>query len=370
MIQDGTLRDEEETNKIGGGGNSPSSGISVSGNVNNQAPTSSGRYTNLSRYIDKNRGATNQTLNKAKSDIGGLEGNTANYRNAAQNITDSGIRDYGTIRSNIDMQTRAANDPYSMLPNIFNSNTAATRDPINRLDSEQQRLSGLTQQRDALSSLADQGGVRNYLDSIRGNRAGSAGGKELDTFLLSSTPESQKDLGDISRRAGSLNLDASPQAQQLESAYSGVNGYDPNVAKGQIQNRLQADLDVNNGESVNRYNRIQEMLGNPTRAQFVMRPIEVNTPSTQTPSIGVIPPMGAAPGTTNTPATSSTAQTPTPQTGSGNAVPAGRPGQGQGPGGNATMGGARPASQVINTTSPTIWNGRGYVTNPNYRGRR
>lgn len=364
MIIDGTRReDEEEGQRIGGGSQTLTSGGTSSGNVSQSTPTptSSGRYTNLNQYINKNRGATNQTLNKAQSDLSNTEGQTQSIRGRISDIANTGERDYGAVKRTQDYQRSVANNPYSLDPNSFFGNTSASRDRINQAQTEQGNLQNLRGQKEALSNLTTTGGIRNYLDSIRGNRAGSAGGRELDTFLLSSTPESGQAIQDISKRAGALNLDASPELSRLESAYQSTTGYDPNATIAQIVNRADNDLDTKNFDSVSRYNRLQEMLGRTNRAQFQAPVIYggdlpttqdvINATSSTVPAIATDVPRP----------TTTTTQTSTPQTGSGNAVPAGRPGTGQAPGGSATMGGARPSQ------SQYIYQNGQRVPNPNYR---
>lgn len=355
MIIDGTKRDENEKDGTMIGGGSQTLSASNSGNINPQRPTSSGRFTNLNTYINKNRGATNQTLNKARSDIDYAEANAANARNRIQGITDTGRYNYAGIRNTQNEQRRAAEDPYSMTSNVFSRNATANKDPIRELQNEQSRLGELSPSKESLSGLTSTGGIRNYLDSIRGNRPGSAGGRELDTFLLGATPESNYGLANISQRAANLNLDASSNINDLENSYNQVAGYDPNTALGQLTNRLESDLNVADEQSVANYNRLQQLLGRLNRAtytppvvtqpQLIIPQIPVNTPSTNVPTLQ---PVIATPADVTRPLTAAprptTTQTTTTRSNS-NTVPAGRPGQGRAPGGTSTMGGARPGQK-------------------------
>lgn len=245
-----------------GGGTIGALGGSVGANPKG---TSSGRFTNLQSYINKNRGTTNQTLNKVRNDSENYQKDLVTNVNKV-NDANLGARDtYNNIRNNQNRLNRIADNPYDTnAANDYNSlltQSAASRAPIANYESAQNDLRGLTERRNALNGINTSGGIRNYLSSIQGARPGSAGGMNLDEFLLTSTPESMNQLNTISDNSKFNPGTYNPADGELDPMYGEVSGFDPNTISSRIQTRLQGDLNLQDEGSVNRYNQAQRIYG-------------------------------------------------------------------------------------------------------------
>lgn len=244
-------------------------------------PTRSGSYTNLQSYISKNRSATNQSLDKLKSDSQSLNDRYKNNLSNLQQTANAGQNRYNTVDSDRQYLAGLGSNPYSVLGNAdrynaANQNINASRDPITDYDRAQAGLTGLKSERDNLANINSTGGIRNYLSSIRGDRAGSQGGMNLDQFLLQSTPEANTQLSDVSKLAGSYDLNATPGRAELENRFGQLQGFNTDNIMTQIQGGLQNGLNVNDLLSVMAYNDAQEIYGGAPVAY--VRPTLVNTP--------------------------------------------------------------------------------------------
>lgn len=155
---------------------------------------------------------------------------------------------------------------------------------------------GLTSQRNNLANINSTGGIRNYLSSIRGDRAGSAGEMNLDQFLMQSTPEANNELSQIASGANEMDLNYGSGLNSLSNEYDQLGEFDVDANTDRIGNTLRGNLDNNNQESVNIYNEVADIYGfDPTR--YIVPPPTVAPKTTPT----------VAP--TTTPVTAPTAQT-------------------------------------------------------------
>lgn len=233
-------------------------------------PTQSGSYTNLQSYIGKNRGATNQSLDKAKNDFGQLRNSYNTNKSAIDTSAEQGRNSLDTARQSRNFLTGLEQDPYSV-NNSGNlaANRASANPERNFLDSGTQAQAantGLTSQRNNLANINSTGGVRNYLNSIRGDRAGSAGGMNLDQFLIQSTPEANRELSQIASGAGEMDLNYGNQLNSLSSEYDQLGEFDIDANTDRIRNTLRGNLNNSNQESVNQYNDVAGIYGfDPTK---------------------------------------------------------------------------------------------------------
>ena len=283
-------------------------------------PTQSGSYTNLQSYIGKNRDATNQSLEKAKNDFGQLRNSYDINTSAIDRAEEQGRNTLEQARQSRNFLTGLEQDPYSASrrKDDVRANRTMVNPERNFLESGTQAQAantGLTSQRNNLANINSTGGIRNYLSSIRGDRAGSAGGMNLDQFLMQSTPEANNELSQIASGANEMDLNYGSGLNSLSNEYDQLGEFDVDANTDRIRNALRGNLDNNNLESVDRYNEFADIYGIDGTKY-------------------IVPPPTVAPTTTPT-----VAPTTTPT------VQAGRPSQGQAPGGNATMGGARPGSK-------------------------
>ena len=327
-------------------------------------PTQSGSYTNLQSYIGKNKGATNQSLEKARNDFGQLRNSYTTNTSAIDRAQEQGRNTLEQARQSRNFLIGLEQDPYleqtpysaSRRKDDVRANRTMVNPERNFLESGTQAQAantGLTSQRNNLANINSTGGIRNYLSSIRGDRAGSAGGMNLDQFLMQSTPEANNELSQIASGANEMDLNYGSGLNSLSNEYDQLGEFDVDANTDRIGNTLRGNLDNNNQESVNIYNEVADVYGfRPTRfmgnTDYLNTGIKdfenmrgystiptspVTAPTAQTTVAPTITPT-VAPTTTPT-----VAPTTTPT------VTAGRPSQGQASRNNATMGGARPESK-------------------------
>lgn len=234
-------------------------------------PTQSGSYTNLQSYIGKNRSATNQSLEKAKNDFGQLRNSYTTNTSAIDRAEEQGRDTLDTARQSRNFLTGLEQDPYSASrrKDDVRANRTMANPERNYLESGTQAQAantGLTSQRNNLANINSTGGIRNYLSSIRGDRAGSAGGMNLDQFLMQSTPEANNELSQIASGANEMDLNYGSGLNSLSNEYDQLGEFDVDANTDRIGNTLRGNLDNNNQESVNRYNEVADIYGfDPTK---------------------------------------------------------------------------------------------------------
>ena len=225
----------------------------------------------MQSYIGKNRSATNQSLEKAKNDFGQLRNSYTTNTSAIDRAEEQGRDTLDTARQSRNFLTGLEQDPYSASrrKDDVRANRTMVNPERNFLESGTQAQAantGLTSQRNNLANINSTGGIRNYLSSIRGDRAGSAGGMNLDQFLMQSTPEANNELSQIASGANEMDLNYGSGLNSLSNEYDQLGEFDVDANTDRIGNTLRGNLDNNNQESVNRYNEFADIYGfRPTR---------------------------------------------------------------------------------------------------------
>ena len=314
-------------------------------------PTQAGSYTNLQSYIGKNRSATNQSLEKARNDFGQLRNSYTTNTSAIDRAQEQGRNTLEQARQSRNFLIGLEQDPYleltpysaSRRKDDVRANRTMVNPERNFLESGTQAQAantGLTSQRNNLANINSTGSIRNYLSSIRGDRAGSAGGMNLDQFLMQSTPEANQELSQIASGANEMDLNYGSGLNSLSNEYDQLGEFDVDANTDRIGNTLRGNLDNNNQESVNRYNEVADIYGfDPTKyinPNFVPPPKSYNNIPTS-------------------PVTAPTAQPTVTPTVTPTTTPTVRPSSN-----NATMGGARPKRRRWVSTGRGA--GQGYWT--------
>ena len=235
-------------------------------------PTQSGSYTNLQSYIGKNKGATNQSLEKARNDFGQLRNSYTTNTSAIDRAQEQGRITLEQARQSRNLLIGLEQDPYleqfPYLADVRAYRTMANpeRNFLESGTQAQAANTGLTSQRNNLANINSTGGIRNYLSSIRGDRAGSGGGMNLDQFLMQSTPEANNELSQIATGANEMDLNYGSGLNSLSNEYDQLGEFDADANADRIRNTLRGNLDNNNQESVDRYNEFADIYGfRPTR---------------------------------------------------------------------------------------------------------
>lgn len=230
MIIDGTKKEEEQTN-LGGSGNVTPANTGAS--ANSGRPTSSGRWTNLTSYINQNRGGGQKVASSINQETEGLNNQYKQYQGDLKNQYDRANAELSKTKEIQDFKNYALENPL----NVSHGDERLGKDVENKTDyysnlnSQKQKLQGeIDQKKNALGVLGTTGGLREYLQKQRGNRAGSAGGLNLDEFVASQDTATQDAINN-SKKALS-NIESNPMQNydmnSLKSLQDTVSSYDPN----------------------------------------------------------------------------------------------------------------------------------------------
>ena len=249
MLIDGTQRKEQEGGEnttLGGTGQQSvtlSSGGGQTATQPNQAqkPSSSGSWTNLKSYIQNPNNATvNRIQQTGQNKLQSAQGAISQAQNVGQSAQKelSGIRENQQFAQNIFQDpTKASQEDINRFTNLRTSAQFDPSKPVSQFQetaNQARQTQGQTAQ--TLQGLQTQGGISDYIRSIRQSPRFTQGSMALDKFLTTATDQGRQATQNLAQQGRALG--ERQDIQTLESQIGDMYGQiDPNLlAAQQFQN--------------------------------------------------------------------------------------------------------------------------------------